>query len=552
MTPLPPKNIFSMFNTTMTTSSPTLSPATARHFWLEIQIIELLAAVLVFIIIHSLRQRKKHGLPVWPFLGMLPSLVLGLRVDMYEWISQVLCRQNGTFTFRGPWFTNLNCIVTSDPRNLEHLLKTRFQAYPKGPYFRHALRDLLGNGIFNADDDIWQRQRKTASIEFHSSKFRNLTTESLLELVHRRLLPVLKESLDRSDEIDLQDILLRLTFDNVCMIAFGVDPGCLSPGLPEIPFAQAFEAATEATLLRFVTPTLMWKIMRHFNIGSEKTLKDSIKGVDSFADEVIGTRKKEISLQTDGEKQRSDLLTIFMGHKDEEGKPFSDKFLRDICVNFILAGRDTSSVALSWFFWLIDRNPTVEEKILDEICRIVAERKDESESEKGDLIFRPEEVKKMDYLHAALSEALRLYPSVPVDHKEVVEDDVFPDGTVLKKGTKVVYAIYAMGRMEAIWGKDCKEFRPERWLKDGRFMSESAYKFTAFNGGPRLCLGKDFAYYQMKFAAASILYRYKVVVVENHPVVPKLALTMYMQHGLKVKVSKRSESDFQMCHNIKY
>ncbi|CAI9296539.1 unnamed protein product [Lactuca saligna] len=518
MTPLPPNHIFNMLNTTTTTTMTTSSPATSRHFFPEIQVIELLAALLVFMVIHSLRQRKKHGLPVWPFLGMLPSLVLGLRVDMYEWISQVLCRQNGTFTFRGPWFTNLNCIVTSDPRNLEHLLKTRFQAYPKGPYFRNALRDLLGNGIFNADDEIWQRQRKTASIEFHSSKFRNMTTESLLELVHRRLLPVLNKSVDRSesDQIDLQDILLRLTFDNVCMIAFGVDPGCLSPGLPEIPFAQAFEAATEATIL-------------------------------SFADEVIRTRKKEISLlQADDKKQRSDLLTIFMGLKDDEGQPFSDKFLRDICVNFILAGRDTSSVALSWFFWLLDQNPTVEEKILGEICGIVDERKDKSEM--GDLIFRPEEVKKMDYLHATLSEALRLYPSVPVDHKEVVEDDVFPDGTVLKKGTKVVYAIYAMGRMEAIWGKDCRDFRPERWLRDGRFMSESAYKFTAFNGGPRLCLGKDFAYYQMKFVAASILYRYKVVVVENHPVAPKLALTMYMQHGLKVKLCKRSESELQMYH----
>lgn len=88
---------------------------------------------------------------------------------------------------------------------------------------------------------------------------------------------------------------------------------------------------------------------------------------------------------------------------------------------------------------------------------------------------------------------------------QVVEDDVFPDGTVLKKGTKVIYAIYAMGRMEAIWGKDCREFRPERWLRDGHFMSEPDYKFTMFNGGPRLYLGKDFAYYQMKFAAASIL-----------------------------------------------
>lgn len=124
---------------------------------------------------------------------------------------------------------------------------------------------------------------------------------------------------------------------------------------------------------------------------------------------------------------------------------------------------------------------------------------------------------------------------------QVVEDDVFPDGTVLKKGTKVIYAVYAMGRMESIWGKDCMEYKPERWLKDGRFMSESAYKFTAFNGGPRLCLGKDFAYYQMKVVAASILHRYQVKVVEKHPVVPKMALTLYMKHGLQVTLCRRDE-----------
>ncbi|KAI4340720.1 hypothetical protein MLD38_025530 [Melastoma candidum] len=152
----------------------------------------------------------------------------------------------------------------------------------------------------------------------------------------------------------------------------------------------------------------------------------------------------------------------------------------------------------------------------------------------------------MDYLHAAISEALRLYPSVPIDHKEVVEDDVLPDGTVLKKGMKVLYMIYAMGRMEAIWGKDCREFRPERWLQEGRFKSESAYKFAAFNGGPRICLGKDFAYYQMKFVAASILYQYRVEVVEGHPIVPKLALTMYMKHGLRVRLSLRG----RRCHGL--
>ncbi|XP_043696293.1 cytochrome P450 86B1-like [Telopea speciosissima] len=513
----------------------------------EIQTIELIVSIIVFIAINSIRQRKQHGLPIWPIVGMLPSLFLAVRCDMYEWISGVLSRTNGTFRFKGPWFTTLHCVVTSDPRNLEHLLKSKFTNFPKGKYFREAMRDLLGDGIFNSDDEVWRRQRKTASIEFHSSEFRNLTTDSLFQLVHSRLLPVLEDSIKQSIPIDLQDILLRLTFDNICMIAFGVDPGCLRPGLPEIPFAQAFEDATEMTMQRFVTPMTLWKTLRFFNLGSEKKLKNSIREVDEFADGVIRARKKELSLYSGENKRRSDLLTVFIGSKDDEGKPFSDKFLRDICVNFILAGRDTSSVALSWFFWLIEKNPEIEERILAEICRIIGERRDSNNKVEGreSLVFKPEEVKKMEYLQAALSEALRLYPSVPVDHKEVIEDEVFPDGTVLKKGEKVIYAMYAMGRMESIWGKDCREFKPERWLKDGRFMSESAYKFTAFNGGPRLCLGKDFAYYQMKFAAASIIYRYRIKVVENYPVVPKLALTMYMKYGLKVILSRRDETELE-------
>ncbi|EPS58816.1 hypothetical protein M569_15996, partial [Genlisea aurea] len=494
---------------------------------------DLLLAVAVFVAINVLRRRKYHGLPNWPFLGMMPSLFLAVRGgNIYDWLTDVLAERNGTFVFRGPWFTNLNCVVTADPINLEYILKTRFVNFPKGVYFRDTVRDLLGDGIFSADGEIWRRQRKPASVEFHTPEFRRLTVDSLVELVHDRLLPVLDDSAVNSAIIDLQDILLRLTFDNVCMIAFGIDPGCLRPTLPEVPFARAFEAATEDTTVRFLTPTLLWKSMRLLGLGRENRLKRSIEQIDDFAQKVIGARRKEVGKF----ETKPDILTAFMGLRDDEGRPFPDKFLRDICVNFILAGRDTSSVALTWFFWLLDAHPDAEARVLEEIDSIVEERGGE---ERDSPVFRAEEVKKMEYLHAALSETLRLYPSVPVDHKEAAEDEEFPDGTALKKGAKVVYSIYSMGRSEGIWGKDCKEFRPERWLREGRFVGESAYRFAAFNGGPRLCLGKDFAYYQMKFVAASVLRRHRIRVVENYAVVPKMALTMYVRDGLRVRVTAR-------------
>ncbi|OVA01106.1 Cytochrome P450 [Macleaya cordata] len=387
----------------------------------EIQFYELFVALVLFVSLNSLRQQKRHGLPVWPFFGMFPSLLIGIvQTEFYEWLTNVLQRQNySTITYKGT--DSFDCVFTADPGNVEHLLRTKFSNFPKGEFFRTKVHDLLGDGIFNTDEELWRRQRKMASIAFHSAEFRNLTTESLIELVHSRLLPVLEEQ--SASPIDLQDILLRLTFDNVCMIVFGVDPACLRLGLPEIPLVLAFEDAMELLVLRFAIPTFILKAMKYLNMGVEKKLKRSVSQVDKFAEEVIHTRKKELASDLSNDKKsRSDLLTMFMRLKDDEGNMLSDKFLRDICVNLIIAGRDSSSVALSWFFWLLDQNPTVEKQILQEICGIIAERapySDEELSKSSVEHFRPEEVKKMGYLQAAISEALRLYPSVPLDHKEV-------------------------------------------------------------------------------------------------------------------------------------
>ncbi|RRT33838.1 hypothetical protein B296_00054296 [Ensete ventricosum] len=158
--------------TTVTDSPGASADAGLFRFLPDIQVIELLMAIFIFVTIRCLRQGRRQGLVVLPVVGMLPSLLLGIRKDMYEWITSVLDGQGGTFLFRGPWFTNLHCVVTADPRNLDHLLKVKFPNFPKGEYFRGTVCDLVGDGIFSADDEIWRRQRKTASLEFHSAEFR--------------------------------------------------------------------------------------------------------------------------------------------------------------------------------------------------------------------------------------------------------------------------------------------------------------------------------------------------------------------------------------------
>nr|PNR39805.1 hypothetical protein PHYPA_020085 [Physcomitrium patens] len=114
-----------------------------------------------------------------------------------------------------------------------------------------------------------------------------------------------------------------------------------------------------------------------------------------------------------------------------------------------------------------------------------------------------DELKSMHYLQAALFESMRLHPSIPADQKVAASDDVWPDGTVIRKGETAGYSPYIMGRMEALWGPDVMEYKPERWLKDGVFVPENSYKFPVFQARPRICLGKDMGIMTMKLIAAS-------------------------------------------------
>jgi len=148
----------------------------------------------------------------------------------------------------------------------------------------------------------------------------------------------------------------------------------------------------------------------------------------------------------------------------------------------------------------------------------------------------------MQYLHAALTETLRLYPAVPVDVKCCFSDDTLPDGYAVNEGDMVHYQPFPMGRMEFLWGADAEEFRPERWLDGdgGVFVPESSFKFTAFQAGPRVCLGKEFAYRQMKVFAAVLLYLFRFEMWDaNATIGYRAMLTLKMDRPLYVRASLR-------------
>ncbi|KAK7275977.1 hypothetical protein RIF29_17105 [Crotalaria pallida] len=487
--------------------------------------------------------RTLTGPKTWPFVGSLPVLFKN-RERIHDWFAANLHQSGDLATYQTctiplPFLARKQGFftVTCHPRNLEHILRTRFDNYPKGPKWQAAFDDLFGEGIFNNDGETWLMQRKTAALEFTTRTLRYAMARWVNRSIKSRLWCILDKAVKDDESVDLQDLLLRLTFDNICGLTFGKDPETLAPGLPENPFSRAFDTATEATMHRFLYPSVVWRFQKLLCIGSEKRLKESLQAVEFYMNNVLADRKKSPS---------DDLLSRFLKKSDANGNPFTSKLLQHIALNFILAGRDTSSVALTWFFYLLIKNPTVEAKIISELSSVLTASRGGEPRKWLEEPLDFDEADRLVYLKAALAETLRLYPSVPQDFKQAISDDVLPDGKVVPAGSTVTYSIYAAGRVAAIWGEDWMEFKPERWLsvQGNRFEPpKDGFKFMAFNAGPRTCLGKDLAYLQMKSVAAAVLLRYRLYLVPGHRVEQKMSLTLFMKNGLKVFLVPRRIED---------
>lgn len=501
------------------------------HAWL---LLLLLATLLWFLATTSKSKSKSPSLSsttiipkAYPIIGSIFSIATNNHRRIH-WISDILhASPSSTFLLHRAFGSRQ--LFTANPAVVQHILKTNFIVYHKGPTLSRALGDFLGQGIFNSDGAGWKSQRQISSHEFNTRALKKFVETVVDSELSDRLLPILGAAADSNATIqNFQDILQRFTFDNICKIAFGFDPEYLLPSLPETTFVAAFDDATRISSGRFnAAIPLFWKIKSLLNLGSEKRLKEAISEVRGLARKIIREKKKEY--KKNETLNSMDLLSRFLcsGYTDEE-------FVIDIIISFILAGRDTTSSALTWFFWLLSKNPHVEKEVVKEVV-------------KGSNVYTHvyDEVKDMVYTHAALCESMRLYPPVPVDTKEAVNDDVLPDGTLVKKGWRVAYHIYAMGRSEKIWGPDWAEFRPERWLSwdevEGkwRFEGVDAFTYPVFQAGPRVCLGKEMAFLQMKRVVAGIMRRFRVVSMVAEP---KYAgyLTSFMVGGFPVRIENHT------------
>ncbi|KAH0456849.1 hypothetical protein IEQ34_014756 [Dendrobium chrysotoxum] len=467
-------------------------------------------------------QQRYH-----PIAGTIVHLFLNFR-RLQDYLTDI-SRKYKTFRLYAP-FRNL--IYTTDPAIVEYILKTNFTNYGKGQYNYENLKELFGDGIFAVDGEKWHHQRKLASYEFSARALRNYST-SVFKTNATKLAYIIFDKAKSDLAFDIQELFMSSTMDSIFKIGFGVDLMNLDGSIDGIKFTKAFDNASVYIVSRYVD--VFWKFKRFFNIGYEAQLKKDINVINDFIYNLIRAKKENMTDAKSNLERKEDIISRFMAEMEHDPKNITYEYLRDIVLNFVIAGKDTTAGTLSWFIYLLCKHPSVQEEIFQEVKEATQGGHDICFNEFVEKIT-VESLDKMKYLHAALSETLRLYPSVPLNSKSCFSDDTLPDGFNVNRGDVVFYMPYPMGRMEILWGDDAENFQPERWLDDdGSVRNESPFKFTAFQAGPRICLGKDFAYTQMKIFAAILLHFFKFKLSsKSNNVCYKTMITLHIDEGLYV------------------
>lgn len=395
-----------------------------------------------------------------------------------------------------------------------------------------VLGEMLGAGIFAVDGDKWKVHRKLMSNMFSRNLLRNtaaITTRKLRGILESfdRICSEAETKGDDGFSINIQDVFFRLTIDVTSILTFDLDLHSVE-NEKQHEFALAFDELSNLCQKRFTDPLFEIKKLLRLSYRERRipVLKEI---VDEFAYKVISSKRR---IAADGSPLGPDLLSRYIDHARKSNEDISDSELRDVIMNVLLAGRDTTACALSWTFFELTRHPEVVIKIVQEVESVCGVGKDAD--------FSYDTMAKLKYVHCVALEVLRLHPSVTNDPRYAVKDDVLPDGTRIPAGAGIDLCFYAMGRKEEIWGDDALDFRPERFMDE---KEPSAFQYPVFNAGPRTCLGRPLAIMNMKLVMSILLTSdFEIIDAIGHDGKYLWTLVESMEGGFEVTVKRKGHS----------
>ncbi len=429
-----------------------------------------------------------------------------LRNNAHEVVPQLIKKYGEIISLSLP-FTRI--VIAAKPEYARYVLVDNNKNYRKSLAY-DMIKLLLGNGLLTSEGDFWRKQRRLAQPAFHKQKLADLT--AMMVRKAQGEVERIKPKAESGEYFDVAPDMTNLTLDIISEAIFsnGVDD-------------KADLVSQQITLLnQMATEKLNAPIRLPASIPTPTNRRErkSIKILDDIIYGIIEKRRKS------GES-KSDLLSMLLDARDEEtGEGMDRKQLRDEIMTIFIAGNETTANAMAWILYLLSQNTDAEEKMIKEI--------DEKLDAGTELNFH--NVLGFQYVRQVIDEAMRLYPPAWVVGRRNYEDDEI-GGYRIIKNTNVLVPIMYFHRSEKYWDEPLK-FKPERFAPELR-NNIDRYVYFPFGGGPRLCIGNNFAIMEMQIILIHLYRNYKFRLKPGFTVEPEPLITLRPKYGMMMQAVKR-------------
>lgn len=404
-------------------------------------------------------------------------------------------------TFR---FGPRRVFLANHPDLIEQVLVTDAKHYVKHFGARNYM-PVLGTGLVTSEGDFWLRQRRLSQPAFLKSRV--LSYAPVMGELTRGML----ERWRPGTAVDIHYEFSSLTSAIALKTLFGLDDaGDREVFVERLRTAFDLLSARFGTLLRFPhwVPTPQ-------NLRIKSAVKHLHKVVDGFI--AAGRARKEPG---------DDLLSRLVAAQDDDGSRMTEAQLRDEAMTLYLAGHETTALTLSWSWYLIATHPEVERKLVEEWTRMIDGRSP-----------TPEDLQRLPYTDAVLTEAMRVYPPVYLIGREATTD-LELGGYRVRKGCTIFMSQWVTHRDPRYFGPDPEAFRPERWL-DGLAKRIPKYAYYPFGGGPRVCIGNTFALMEAAILLATVGQRYRFTLDPNAVIGTNPQITLLPSNGIPATLAVR-------------
>ncbi|KAH6640845.1 cytochrome P450 [Chaetomium tenue] len=453
--------------------------------------------------------RKLGGVRA-PVLGTNP--VTGLRFFLWAGYAQTRNRLDQYYRNIFDWATPEcpNCVeisflgrtrflMTREPEHIKTILTTKFREYGKGEQFHEAWSPFLGDSIFTTDGQKWSESRALIRPMFIKDRVRDL------EIFDKWATTLISKLPASGQTVDAMDLFYRMTLDVTTDFLLGGSVDSLNN--PKHEFVSAFQDVQRIQMLLTIMAPFRALIPTHRYTRGIRTLE---RFISPFIERTLSLPPTELDPTT----TNTTNTTTFLHHLARHTR--SPQTIRDQLMAVLIAGRDTTAATLSWAIYELAQQPAVWARLRREVLSAVGG---------GDGAAPTyDDLKGMPYLTHTLNETLRLYPAVPYNLRAALCDTSLPGGEGrpeigVLRGDVVVYSTLVMQRRNDLYPTgsggekgmgekgfvDPAVFCPERW--DG--WTPKSWTYVPFNGGPRICVGQNFAMTEMAFTLVRLLQKYE-------------------------------------------